>query len=60
MQLQSINGQGLISKNSKKCIARALFLCVHGEGIQKLTEKILAKLLANILQMIVALYTSSK
>ncbi len=45
MQLQSINGQGLISKNSKKCIARAPFLCVHGEGIQKLTEKILAKLL---------------
>ncbi len=38
-----INGQGLIYKNS---IARAPFLCVHGEDIRKLTEKvaILAKL----------------
>ncbi len=38
-----INGQGLMSKNS---IAHALFLCVQGEDIWKLTEKvaILAKL----------------
>ena len=41
-----INGRGLMSKNSKECIARALFLCVHDENIRKLTEKvaILAKL----------------
>ncbi len=50
MQLLSIrkqiNGRGLISKNSKECIARAPFLCMHGEDIRKLTEKvaILAKL----------------
>ncbi len=59
MQLQSIiiNRRGLISKNS---IVRAPFLCVHGEDIRKLTEKvaILAKLAK--LQLIVALYTSSK
>ncbi len=43
---QKTNGRGLISKNSKVCIARAPFLCVHGEDIRKLTEKvaILAKL----------------
>ena len=43
---QKTNGRGLISKNSKECIARAPFLCVHGEDIRKLTEKvaILAKL----------------
>ena len=29
-----------MSKNSKECIARALFLCVHGEDIRKLTEKV--------------------
>ncbi len=35
-----------MSKNSKECIAYALFLCVHGEDIQKLVEKVakLAKL----------------
>ena len=43
---QKTNGRGLIYKNSKECIARAPFLCVHGEDIRKLTEKvaILAKL----------------
>ncbi len=35
-----INGRGLMSKNSKECIARALFLCMHGEDIRKLTEKV--------------------
>ncbi len=40
---QNINGRGLISKNS---VVRAPFLCMHGEDIRKLTEKvaILAKL----------------
>ncbi len=40
---QKTNGRGIISK---ECIARAPFLCVHGEDIRKLTEKvaILAKL----------------
>ena len=44
--LSETNGRGLISKNSKEFIARAPFLCVHGEDIRKLTEKvaILAKL----------------
>ena len=43
---QKTNVRGFISKNSKECIARAPFLCVHGEDIRKLTEKvaILAKL----------------
>ncbi len=46
LSYQKTNGRGFISKNSKECIARAPFLCVHGEDIRKLTEKvaILAKL----------------